>query len=334
MQIKKINERLHSKTLKNLNFMKKILLLVSACLIILTSFGQAKKPTIMVVPSDVWCNKNGYMMSFDNMGTTQKIPNYKEALQSDADLLLVISTINTIMSDRGFPLKNLESALKSIEQRAAEDNMTMSKSGAELAESPLDRLKRTAKADIIMQLTWTVNATGPKKSITFNLQGLDAYTDKQIAGAQGTGTPSFSAELPVLLNEAVLSHLDNFNAQLQKHFDDLLTNGRETRVDIRVFDNGSGIDLETEFGGYELTEIIDNWMYENTVHGRYNKTDGSRNFIYFEQVRIPLYNPKGQPMDTEAFVRELMRFLKSKYDITSKVMTRGLGNAVLVLGEK
>ena len=47
------------------------------------AFGQAKKPTLMVVPSDVWCSKNGYMMEFDNQGTKIKIPDYKKALQED-----------------------------------------------------------------------------------------------------------------------------------------------------------------------------------------------------------------------------------------------------------
>ena len=87
--------------------MKKILLLFALFLLAVSSFGQAKKPTIMVVPSDVWCNQNGYMTTFNNMGTTQKVPNYKDALQSDPNLLLVISTINNLMADRGFPLKNL-----------------------------------------------------------------------------------------------------------------------------------------------------------------------------------------------------------------------------------
>ena len=68
-------------------------------------------------------------------------------------------------------------------------------SGASVAENPIDMLKKVAKADIIMQLTWTINKTGPKKSVTFILQGLDSYTDKQIAGAQGTGAPSMSAEI-------------------------------------------------------------------------------------------------------------------------------------------
>lgn len=318
--------------------MKRILILLTACLLGGCSalMAQAKKPTLMVVPSDVWCTQNGYMTAYDNQGTTVMIPDYKKALQSDPNLLLVISKINTLMADRGFPLKNLESALKSIEQSMAEDAMTTSKtSGAELAETPLDRLKRTAQADIILQLTWSVNTQGPKKSVTYNLQGLDAYTDKQIAGAQGTGAPSMTADLPVLLEEAVLANMDNFTARLQTYFDDLFANGREVTVSIRVFDNGSGLDLESEYGDYELSEIIDKWMYDNTVEHRFSKSAASETRAMYEQVRIPLYKADGMPMDTEGFVRGLRSFLrKEPYKIDSKVMNRGLGNAVLVLGEK
>ncbi|MEG1574279.1 MAG: DUF6175 family protein [Bacteroidales bacterium] len=248
---------------------------------------------------------------------------------------MVISKINTLMADRGFPLKNLESVVKSIEQRSAEDMMTVSKtSGAEIAESSLDKLRRTAKADIILQLGWKVNTAGPKRSITYILQGIDAYTDKQIAGAEGTGAPSMSAEIPLLLEEAVLSNMDNFVARLQAHFEDLLTNGREAAVDINVFDNGSGIDLEKEYDGTELTEIIDDWINQNTVSHRYNKSDASETHIYFEQVRVPLYDANGKAMDTESFVRGLRKYLRDTYKINSKVMPKGLGRAVLVIGEK
>lgn len=85
-----------------------------------TTFAQAKKPTIMVVPSDVWCNQNGYMKSFSNQGETVKVPDYKKAFQENADLLLVISKINGLMAERGFPLKNLESEIKSLEAESAE----------------------------------------------------------------------------------------------------------------------------------------------------------------------------------------------------------------------
>jgi hypothetical protein len=311
----------------------KIFIAVLFCGLSTIVYSQAKKPTIMVVPSDVWCNKNGYMTTYDNQGTQVKVPNYKEALQSDADLLLVISKINELMQERGFPLKNLESSLKSLENQAAEDAVLTSKSGAEAAESPIDKLKQVAKADIWMQLTWTLNKTGPKKTVTFNLQGLDAYTDKQVAGASGTGQPSLASELPVLLEEAVLAHIDNFNAQLQSHFDDMAANGREVALRIRVWDSFDG-DLESEYDGTELRDIIEDWVAENTVSGRFSTADATEKIMLFEQVRVPLYNEKNRALDTRGWAVGLQKMLRDKYQIEAKLMMKGLGQAQLVLGEK
>lgn len=289
----------------------------------------------MVVPSDVWCVQNNYSSVYDNQGIQEIIPDYYRALQTDADLLLAIGKINTMMADRGFPLKDLQAVTRSVNQQIAENNLIQSKtSGANLAENPIDRLRRVAKADIIMQLTYTLNKVGPKYSITYNLQGIDSYTNKQIAGSQGTGKQTFSAEMPVLIEEAVVGNMDNFCTQLVAYFEDLQENGREVAIDVRVFDNDSGIDLETEYDGKELSEIIDNWMSYNTVNHDFNKSDGSETFIQYEQVRIPLYKANGNQMDTESFVRELRSYLKKKYQIESKVMTRGLGRCILAIGEK
>ena len=316
--------------------MKKLVLVFSSLVILTAStvFGQAKKPTIMVVPSDNWCNTNGYMMEFDNQGTIVKLPDYKKAFQENSDLLNVISKINGMMADRGFPLQNLESVLKSLESQSAEDAMLTSKTGSGVSESPIDKLKKTAKADIIMQLTWTINQTGPKKSITFNLQGLDSYSNKQVATAQGTGQPSFSAEIPVLLEEAVLAHLDNFNASLQKHFEDMFANGREITIRIKKFDSWDG-DLEKEYDGQELSAIIEDWVSKNTVQNRFSTTDATENMMYLTQVRIPLYDEKGKAIDARGFCKGLQKFLSSPpYSITNKLMTKGLGEATIVLGEK
>jgi hypothetical protein len=321
-----------SKT-KSIENMKKIMLLCLLAVGFTTAFSQAKKPTIMVVPSDLWCNKNGYMMEFDNQGTKVKLPDYKKALQENAELLQVIGKINELMAERGFPLKNLESSLKSLSSESAEDAMLNSKTGSGVSETPIDKLKKVAKADIWMQLTWTINQTGPKRSVTFNLQGLDAYTDKQIAGAFGTGQPSFSAELPVLLEESVLANLDNFNAQLQKHFDDLFANGREVILRIKKFDSFDG-DLEKEYGGEELSKLIEDWVSDNTVQHRFSTTDATESMMLFEQVRIPLYDAGNRPVDTRGWARGLQKMLKEKYQIDSKLMTKGLGQASIVIGEK
>ena len=316
--------------------MKRLVLLMASLFVCATLFAQAKKPTIMVVPSDNWCVQNGYTQKFDNMGTEMTLPDYRAALQQNSDLLLAISKINEMMTEREFPLKNLESSLKTLMNQEAEDAMLTNKEGGGVAESPIDKLKKVAKADIWMQLTYTVNQVGPKRSLTFNLQGLDAYTDKQIAGASGTSEPSFTSELAILIEQAVLMHIDNFNAQLQSHFDDIFANGREIVVRIKTWDD-AGFDLEEEFDGDELGMLIEDWMSDNTVHGRFNTTDATENMMLFEQVRIPLEmeeDGKVRQVDARRWVNGLRKYLKSEYDIESKLMMQGLGQAQLVIGAK
>lgn len=315
--------------------MKKTALSLLASLFVLSALGQAKKPTIMVVPSDNWCSQTGYMMDFDNMGSQVRIPDYTRAIQNDPDLINVISKINIMMADRGFPLKDLETETKNLARNRAEASVMTSRStGSEISVSPIQQLRDQARADIIMQITWRINQTGPKRSVTYNLQGLDAYTSKQVAGAQGTGAQSFAVELPVLLEEAVMANMDNFCDQLQRHFDDLLANGREVSIFLRMFD-ASDVDFETEYDGEELLDIIDNWMASNTVEGRYNLSDSSYDYMDFEQVRIPVYTERGQAMDANRFARDLRSFLsRAPYNIPCRVENQGLGQATIILGEK
>lgn len=297
--------------------------------------SQAKKPTLMILPSDNWCEQRYFMTEFDNQGTKQKVPNYKQAFQEDTEIGQVISKIGSLMIDRGFPLKDAEQELKAIEQRATEDNMTSSTtSGAGLSESPLDKLKNRAKADIVIQIRWKVSKTEQGKVVSFVLEAFDAYTSKRIAASSGNGTPNNTDIVPVLLQNAILANIDTFVAQLQAHFDDMFTNGREVRLTIKKW-NSWDKDLETEINGEEITDHITKWMDENTVQGKFNKTDASDNIIRFEQVRIPLYDEKNKSLDARDFGKKLQKFMKAApYNFEVKLMTRGLGEAILVLGEK
>lgn len=316
--------------------MKRYIITALLALCVAMAFGQARKPSLMVVPSENWCYQHGYMQDFDDQGTIVQIPDYQKALRENSELSVVITKIGILMADRGFPLVDLKQQMTTNTNVNAQMHALQSKtSGANVAESPLDKIKRTAKADILLEVGWTLNQTGPKRSVTYILAGKDAYSNKQVAGAEGTGAPSFTSELPVLLEEAVQNNMDNFSAQLQAHFDDMMTNGREVAVDVMVFDNGSGVDLESEFGGQELTEVITDWMDQNTMNHRYTTADGSENFLQFTQVRIPLYKANGSPMDTYDFTSQLRKFLRAApYNLQSKLNRVGLGRCMLIIGEK
>jgi hypothetical protein len=71
------------------------------------------------------------------------------------------------------------------------------------------------------------------------------------------------------------------------------------------------------------------------VVGSFNLTDGPETFAQFEQVRIPLFDEKGKAMDARSFATLLRKHLQQPpYNIISKVIIRGLGEATIVLGEK
>lgn len=316
--------------------MKKIILL-ALCLLSLTEiFSQGKNPRIMVIPMDVWCNKNGFSEQVDNMGTTETVPNYKAAVQNSSELMGVISKINTLFSERGFPLADLSQSIKNIERRNAEANLIQSKtSGSKIGSNALDDLNKQARADIYVEIDWDIHKTGPKRSVTFNLRGIDAYTGKQVAGEPGSGAPSFVTEVPVLLEEAILSKMDRFLSQLQEHFEDMITNGREISLELNVFDNGSGLDLEKEYKGKELREIIEDWMADNTVNHRFNTSENTENMMLFDDVRIPLLKSNGRPQDASGFANDLIKFLKAEpFNITCKNTNPSLGKARIILGEK
>ncbi len=295
---------------------------------------QAKKPTIMILPSDNWCNQRYFMTNFSDQGNMVKVPNYQQAFLEDTELGQVISKVGQVLTEQGYSLKDAEQEIKSMSIKTAEDNVTTSKkSGASLVESPLDQLKRRVKSDVIIQLWWQVNRTGSGNFASFTLEAFDAYTNKRIATSTGTTKPS-SDIIPILLAKAVKENIKPFDSQMDKWFADQSKRGREISLTVRCWDSWDK-DLEEEYNGEELTDCIHNWLQKNCVNGTFNLSDGTESFAQFEQVRIPLFDDKGKAMDARAFATKLRKYLQQPpFSITSKVMVRGLGEAIVILGEK
>ena len=296
--------------------------------------GQSKKPTLMILPSDNWCNQRFFMTTFDNQGTKVKIPNYKQAFQEDTELAQVIAKVGAYMISEGFLLKDSEQELKKLEQISAEDNMTEStNSNSELNETPLDRLKKRAKADFIIQIWWEVNRASNGNIVRYTLDAFDSYTGKRIASSTGNNKGS-SEFVPDMILKAVKNNMGLFLSQIQDYFNDMGKNGREVIIRIKTWKNWDK-NLETEFNNKELNEFIIDWMKKNTKNSEFNTTDLSESFILFEQVKIPLFNEKGDAIDAREFLLGLQKYLKAPpFNITAKLMTRGLGEAIIVLGEK
>jgi len=324
--------------------MKKVLItIIFLNILLVAGFSQAKQPNLMVIPSDLYCNKHYYTVQFENQGMTQKLPDYGKAFANDENLKQVVSKINEMIIDRGYTrdkIKSLENTLKKIQTDQAIINAATSKSsGAKVSETALDRVKRSAKPDIILDIYFDVKRQGPRKYISFNLQGIDAYNSSVVASVSGDGTPALNNSITTgaLIEEAVLSHLDNFLDQIQSYFDEMFEMGRMAKFHIHVWDT-SPVDMEEEYTydgeDLELNEILDDWFADNAVGGRYDIEDGSETFMTVA-ARIPLFDERDRAMDANRYARKITKFLKAApFELVIKRVPQGLGETWLFIGEK
>ena len=303
-------------------------------------WSQAKKPTIMVVPADAFCERYGYVQQNQAMGMTVSSPDYSRAMKENADIRTLVSAMADFMAKNDFPIQSLEQELKRIQTESAEMAMMTGKTGSEIMESPIERLRRTAKADIILDLDYEIHRVGPQKQVSFNLQAIDAYSSKIISGNTGVSTAA-NVPLTSLLEECVLSFKDNFLSGLQHYFDDLFANGREITVTILRYDSCPfDFDEEVEVDGEEVDfdEWIEEWFQDNTVNGRFTTATSSANQLRFNQVRIPLYsqNRKGRDVaiDADDYVKPLVKLIRKQLNVPVGATPRGLGDVWITVGDK
>lgn len=308
---------------------KTILLVIILCLGGILQAQTEKKPTLMILPSDNWCTQRFFTTVYEFQGVKTRVPNYQQAFQEDTELPQVISRIGQLLTDRGYSVKDAEQEIKNISIREAESNVITSRtSGATIDETPLDILKRRIKSDVVIQIWWQVHKN---KSVSFTLEAFDSYTSKRIATS--AGIVENVGEIPHTLEKAVSQNIQKFDLQMMQWYERMCGSGREIVLTIKCWDNWDK-DLETEFGGIELIDCIQKWLSDNTVNGSFNLSDATEVSAQFEQVLIPLFEDN-QAVDARAFATKLRKYLqKFPYNIQSKVIIRGLGEAILILGEK
>jgi hypothetical protein len=297
------------------------------------AFSQAvNKPSIMVFPDDVWMNSNGFLKEVDNQGVKIMVPDYAKALLN-VELGQVITNIEKMMLDRGYQLDNLSQTLKSLQDAEAIKSMETGEEGNSVEVSIKDKLLNTARPHLVLYVSWNVNTIGPKKSVSFSIKALDAGTNKPAGAASGTGNELIGASLPVMLETAVLSHIDNFNAQLMTYFDDMVTKGREIIVEIQVFENSpKKINSEINEDGDELSDDIQKWMKANSVNGAGTVQTKTSTLMKIIGVRIPLRSEDGSAFSADDFGTKLRKYMRKTYQLPCSSYPVGTGKTVLVIG--
>lgn len=300
-----------------------------------------KMPTIMVVPSSVYCNNRKAIKTINENGSVTNVPDYEKALLENNDLVQAIAAINARLTKRGFEVKNLNSALATVKTEAREDAALKSiEYGEGVQETAIDVLRRVAKADIWIEIDWNENLVkgGSQKTLTFTMSAIDAYTDFFIGGVSpSTSRTEYASTFnaAVMIESAIQGQFEPFCNTLVTYFNTLVEKGRPIKMRVMMWKDFDET-LMSEYDGYELHEIIEDWIADNTVKGKYGSPDvsPSGNRMTIEQIRMPLVNKKGRDQDPMRWARELRNMLNTDYGIESNLSSKGLGEVLLVIGSK
>ena len=284
--------------------MKRILALLLLSLALgLSAIGQnaAKKPRIMIVPSDALLLKMGLLEGVDDEGEMNFYQHYKMAFLND-EIRAVVAKFGELMRDRGFPITALEGQLK-----RAQNNPNY-----------------VVPRDIDVELNYRMDQVGPRTVLYAEFAGMDICSSKQIAGASGTSAPAIGATPEQLLQEAVIDKLDQFNNQLMMTFEDWMTNGREASLEI----NSSSFDLEGGDGGTPISDYVEEWLDAHCVRSAYSIDYMDGSIIQVSQAMMPLFDETGKAVDARVFFRPLYQAIKAM-GLNAKFRNRGIGMGIV-----
>ena len=290
---------------------------------------QQQKPAMLVIPSDQLLQQFGKLKQQESLGKTLQVRDYNGYLLTDQDSKFIISTIQSAFIQMGYPLNDLEQTLKSINEQEMLDAIDGIQKDAKTI------LLTTAKPDIILELDYNIvtdrSSRDFKKSLTYTLRAIDAFSNKVVATIQQTNFEGNSkATTPAALMEAALAKdSKGFTQQINNHFNTIIETGREITLRVTI-DNGVNLTMSDEcLDGDTYSDFIIDWVKVNTLLGAYNMNRNTETEMYFTNVKIKTLNDNGTQYSAYDFARELSKALNKGCGIKSRNTTQGLGMATI-----
>lgn len=289
-----------------------------------TSQKRAARPEILIVPSDAWCIRHGYVIQGDTTIVNRESPDYRAALERDSGLSKVLNKLSEMLQKEGFYPKDLLSVLKSLET----ENIQRSLEEEGIAETPAESLSRNANVSIHVQVNYEVQKAGLEQKVHVELNAIDQFTNYSVATTSGDSPNSMSADLSSLIQSATENALPTFAGQLHDHFAELNEIGRYYNLTCQCSAT-SDIDFDSEFNGTPLNYIIDDWIYENSSVDP-NLDVKTKHDLKYSSIQVPMYATNGRAQTVRYWIRGLENLFR-ELNIATEVRLKGIGGAVVII---
>jgi hypothetical protein len=295
------------------------------------------KPTVLVVPSDTWMERNKYVNRVDNQGMTEKIYDYENAINNES----IKNALNVVKEKLGGPSGSFQ--VQDIPQRMGDFKMEVAKNNARsLAkrESNLDIFARTMQADLWVKVDFQTNKlkSGLETQFLMTISGTDPYTGNEVLPGKQIDKVTVGDNMFQLTKNAMGGAVDDFRPKLFEYFKKVTSEGLQGRLSIGFSDNVEE-DFNTKFPykgkDYELSRIVDAFLkrYAERSEPEGTQTEKMRKY----SVNIPLeymdeLTEEKEKNSFENFSRQFRDELE-KLGLSSVTENNGLGKVEVIITE-
>ena len=249
-------------------------------------------PKIMVIPKV----KNGQEL--------------KAMYDSSANMRIAIAKIEEALLRRKANLVSFDAQLKQVVQNAQmnraagnqEDyrSLVLQTSGADIYVE--------AEVDVVRHTQYNAN------SVTVILTGFQNGTSNLLGVKEGRSRINATEDVGFLTSLAMDTISEGLLDLMQLKFDDIRENGQSIYVQFTLGPNTS-YTFESELGSPAkmLSECVDDWFQQHTVHGVYNNQGVTSNMLIISDARIPLRNPANPNANYtgQNFYSDINKFMKT-----------------------
>src|SRR5690606_17420297 len=136
---------------------------------------------------------------------------------------------------------------------------------------------------------------------SMTIQAVDAYSAQSIATVTQTGQAGAGTPFSILVREAVVQNMPTFEHKLMSYFSSLSEKGRVGFIEVALGEDAP-FDLEEwirlpDGGEEELGTVVMDLIKREAVNAGYHVAVQTRTKQVYDEVRVPLFDADGYPLD-------------------------------------
>jgi macrodomain Ter protein organizer (MatP/YcbG family) len=282
---------------------------VLACIRVLGQSAPAAKPTatpnaqptIMVIPF------------------TPSGQDLRQNFESNELLRVAIAKVKDAFDQRGVNTIDFRAKLKQMNNAEALQS--------EQKKSIKDDVIAISGADVYVEIEANANYSSSGNSVNVIMTAYDAFSGESYANKVSNSPKFYTTNYEKLVEKAVELEVPNLLSTIQEKFADIQQNGRTITVKVGIGEKSKfKLDMEVDKEGNLLSDIIEDFIKDNSYKNKYHLQGISDNRINFDLVKVPLKDDLGNNFRLSKFASDFRKFLRAKEITCSQVI---VGNSLI-----